>query len=594
MELLSSSSSSDAFARWSKAVENDPTDFASWSKLLAVVEEQSGGSPERVAPAFEAFLARFPLCFGYWCKYADLQRGDIERTTTVYERAVSAVPLSVELWKSYCAHVKVATAGQVSDVSRATYERAVDAVGRDPQAGPIWDAFLEFEADRGTPETVCRVYRKMLAEDSSGRTDDLWRRFKLLAKAYKATELVSEEEARDLLMRYNRSRKIEAEDDPAGSERLAGYGELHEQRQLEQLLGEVEKTKNDLVQRRLERQHFEAGVRRWYFHVKPLDAAQLQNWRDYLDLEIERGDASDVGRLFERCLVPCALYAEFWIKYAWWSSKTFGDAHGLAVIDRAATTFLPDRVDVLECRALLLERLDKIDKARDVFGAIFRATVSDPAKRASCSVARANFERRQNNRPGVLSAYRETIDRGDAGFEAVAAHMARYLVRVENDLDTARSALDDALERAPEQRGALWIARAQIEFSQIHDEKLAIVHDAVAAVYERALAENARTSNEDRLDLWARYWSFSNDFGHDATLLLSIRRRYASFRRKLDRQRNPFVPPPPKRPFKTFLSGNDALGGGGAAQGGHAVVPLDPAKATQRLEALLAAYGHHP
>ena len=55
-------------------VEADAGDFTSWSKLLAAVEEQATAYPERVAPTFESFLAKFPLCFGYWCKYADLQR----------------------------------------------------------------------------------------------------------------------------------------------------------------------------------------------------------------------------------------------------------------------------------------------------------------------------------------------------------------------------------------------------------------------------------------------------------------------------------------------------------------------------------------
>ena len=111
-------------------VEADAGDFTSWSKLLAAVEEGSTAYPERVAPTFESFLAKFPLCFGYWCKYADLQRrlgeaGSVdaaeaqEKAATIYDRALEAVPLSVELWKAYTAHVKATTAGQASDQLRA-------------------------------------------------------------------------------------------------------------------------------------------------------------------------------------------------------------------------------------------------------------------------------------------------------------------------------------------------------------------------------------------------------------------------------------------------------------------------------------------
>lgn len=464
MEQAVGLAASRPYEMYASAVARDPTDFVSWSKLLAVVED--GETGERVSEAFEGFLAKFPLCFGYWCKYADMQprlwsgigrEQVLERTTAIYERAVRAVPLSVELWKSYCAHLKGST--PILDAShierlRETYERAVLSVGRDAQAAALWDSFLEFEADNGSPETVCRLYRRMVGEDSTGRTDELWRRFKLLCSSFRTSELVSGDEARELLSRYRTAKKLEAVDDPRGSQ-LAGYTELAEQQQLEQMLAEAEAAKNESIQRRLERQPFEAGVRRWYFHVKPLDEAQLQNWRDYLGREIERAKGvsekdelerakTDVQRLFERCLVPCALYAEFWIKYAYWMWRSKGVEAAVTVIERAATIYLPKRVDIMECYALLLEAARRIGDARAVYHAIFDRTVADPAQRASCAVARANFERRQHNRANVLDAYRDTLERAEPGFEAVAAHAARYLVRVAHDLDAARTLLDSA------------------------------------------------------------------------------------------------------------------------------------------------------
>lgn len=48
--------------------------------------------------------------------------------------------------------------------------------------------------------------------------------------------------------------------------------------------------------------------------MKPLERAQLRNWRAYLDFEIEYGDITRITVLFERCLIACALYEEMWIK----------------------------------------------------------------------------------------------------------------------------------------------------------------------------------------------------------------------------------------------------------------------------------------
>lgn len=60
--------------------------------------------------------------------------------------------------------------------------------------------------------------------------------------------------------------------------------------------------------------------------MKPLERGQLKNWNEYLDHEIkaqedkkeEDKDDELVTVLFERCLIACALYEEFWLKYANW------------------------------------------------------------------------------------------------------------------------------------------------------------------------------------------------------------------------------------------------------------------------------------
>ena len=59
---------------------------------------------------------------------------------------------------------------------------------------------------------------------------------------------------------------------------------------------------------------FEEGIKRPYFHVKPLEKSQLKNWKDYLDYEIANGAFERVVVLFERCVIACALYEEYWLK----------------------------------------------------------------------------------------------------------------------------------------------------------------------------------------------------------------------------------------------------------------------------------------
>ena len=58
-----------------------PDDFERWEKLVRAAESLEGGlhrnsSPQAIASArdvYDRFLAKFPLFFGYWKKYADLE-----------------------------------------------------------------------------------------------------------------------------------------------------------------------------------------------------------------------------------------------------------------------------------------------------------------------------------------------------------------------------------------------------------------------------------------------------------------------------------------------------------------------------------------
>ena len=59
---------------------------------------------------------------------------------------------------------------------------------------------------------------------------------------------------------------------------------------------------------------FEEQIKRAYFHVKPLDEAQLTNWRKYLDFEEGAGDPTRIYHLYERCLVACVSPTLLWFR----------------------------------------------------------------------------------------------------------------------------------------------------------------------------------------------------------------------------------------------------------------------------------------
>ena len=60
--------------------------------------------------------------------------------------------------------------------------------------------------------------------------------------------------------------------------------------------------------------NLDSQLKRPYFHVKPLERVQLKAWREYLDFELAQGNQNRIIVLFERCMIACALYEEFWSK----------------------------------------------------------------------------------------------------------------------------------------------------------------------------------------------------------------------------------------------------------------------------------------
>lgn len=60
----------------------------------------------KIRKVYDAFLGEFPLCYGYWKKYADHEArlGTPEKIVEVYERAVGAVTYSVDIWMHYASY----------------------------------------------------------------------------------------------------------------------------------------------------------------------------------------------------------------------------------------------------------------------------------------------------------------------------------------------------------------------------------------------------------------------------------------------------------------------------------------------------------
>ncbi|KAG9321204.1 hypothetical protein KVV02_002116 [Mortierella alpina] len=102
----------EAWDRCWAVVKATPTEFDAWEELMRLADRQDGGFGPDAPPAniatvrtiYDAFLSQFPLCFGYWKKYSDLENlaTGVEGAIKIFERGVKSISNSVDLWVQYC------------------------------------------------------------------------------------------------------------------------------------------------------------------------------------------------------------------------------------------------------------------------------------------------------------------------------------------------------------------------------------------------------------------------------------------------------------------------------------------------------------
>ena len=136
-----------------KVVKDDPTDFTGWTHLLQYVDNKCELEVGR--EVFNTFLDRYPYCYGYWKKYADFEKrnGTPERVYEVFEEGVRAIPLSVDLWIHYLAHVKVVSKDEPETV-RALYDKAMGSCGREWKSDKVWDNYVKWEQEAGNDQVM--------------------------------------------------------------------------------------------------------------------------------------------------------------------------------------------------------------------------------------------------------------------------------------------------------------------------------------------------------------------------------------------------------------------------------------------------------
>uniref|UniRef100_A0A672YZI5 Si:ch211-114c17.1 n=2 Tax=Sphaeramia orbicularis TaxID=375764 RepID=A0A672YZI5_9TELE len=486
------------FDRLWKAAHDNPQDFTSWTDLLQYCEQESHATASR--RALEAFLARYPLCYGYWKKFADLERraGYNNKAEEVCIQGLQSIPLSVDLWIHYI-NLLLGTLDMNLPESpmriRSVFEDAVTAAGLDFHSDRLWDLYIEWEKEQGNTKNAAAVLDRVLQVPTQ-LYNTHYDKFKAHLNSHEPKELLSLEEYEEVRALCRQTQKAERaeqaqeeeEERPPGEEEPA-TPEGTDTEELMQKIREQVLVRRDKVYQQNEgevrkRWHFEDAIKRPYFHVKPLDRLQLRAWHSYLDWEIAQltSDTRDPNQdlnqaategsevtvqpqdesersvvalddhrvriLFERCLIACALYEECWIRYVQYLEPQSVD-EARTVFRRACEIHLTHKPNIHMQWATFEERHGDLTEARRILEALEKNLPGLAVVR----LRRAGLERRAGQLDQSEALLQEAVTESKEKPTLHAFYsikLARLLLKLSRNPSRARIVLQEALEISPD------------------------------------------------------------------------------------------------------------------------------------------------
>lgn len=305
------------------------------------------------------------------------------------------------------------------------YERGASCVGLDFLAHPFWDKYLEFEERLEAQDKIFAILDRVV-HIPMHQYARYFERYRHLAQARPLQELLPA----DMLSQFR------AEIENEGQAKTEPEVEREMRTRIDNFHLEIfARTQTETTKRWT----YESEVKRPYFHVTELDESQLVNWRKYLDFEEVEGDYVRTQFLYERCLVTCAYYDEFWLRYARWMLAQPGKEEEVRnVYQRASMLYAPiSRPAVRLQYAYFEETLERVEVAKDVHQAIL---VNLPGH-VETIVSLANLSRRHGGLDAAIEVYKFQIDSANCDIYAKAAlvaEWARLLWKIKGSVEDAR------------------------------------------------------------------------------------------------------------------------------------------------------------
>jgi len=483
------------FDRFWQAVKDDPSDFAGWTYLLQYVDQEN--NVENVREAYNKFLELYPYCYGYWRKFADFEKrnDNKEECETVFQRGLSAIPLSVDLWIHYMTYLKTHHTDDM-DLIRSKFEKGLEMCGLEYRSDRLWDHYIKWEIDQNKLSNAFNIYNRLLAAQTFGYLQH-FENFKEFINKNSPDKILSVKEYLELrqkvaeTLRFNGNDELLTDDSaPPGEEENTFLSDVSE-KELALIKEAIIESKcqihKETCKEIAKRQTFEEGIKRPYFHVKPLEKCQIENWKDYISFEKKIGDHQRIIVLYERCLIACALYEYFWLSYLdYLQSLSFDVSDLLDDLYTRACLVHHRKSPMLHLKwSAFVESKGNVDKAADILKNLDEAV----PHMLQIIYRRINLEKRRNQFDKVCELYEHYINTSHTKFLAsnIAIKYARFLWKCENKIDKAIEVVTEIINKDKDNmqdnaRLLLQLAELKINSKPLNEKSVIQIFDEILSM----------------------------------------------------------------------------------------------------------------
>ncbi|KAL8113173.1 uncharacterized protein LOC141667685 isoform X2 [Apium graveolens] len=384
-------------------------DFDTWTALIAQIEKHYLDDINTISLVYDSFLSKFPLCHVYWKNYADHKARlcTLDKAVEIYERALQSATYCVSLWVNYCTF-SITAFEDPCDIRRL-FKRGMSFVGKDYLCHTLWDKYIEFECSQNQWSSLLRILIQSLRFPTK-KLHNYYDNFKKFAA-------ILEEERECLNIS---SMEVQAEVLPCGAMNMS-------ETNIDDIIRNMQNPSNDsqcsdalqnylaigeqFYQRACQLEgkihDFETSIGRPFFHMKPLDDNHLASWHSYLDFIEKQEDFDWIVKIYEKCLIPCANYPEFWMRYVEFMETKGGRELSNFALERATQIFLENTPVIHIFNARFREQIGDVHGARAAF---LHGDKDLNSYFVESVIKAANMEKRLGNLAGASSIYENALN----------------------------------------------------------------------------------------------------------------------------------------------------------------------------------------